>query len=139
MNVGLVQQFSRFALVGVSNTILSFVSYTILVTVGVSYWAAGAIAFAFGAANGYLLNRRWTFVAPDSSKARLRYVAVQAAGLAATVGLLWLLVSQAGVDRIVAYAMTIPAVTVATFLANRGWTFAAGVQPEANSRVQRGS
>jgi hypothetical protein len=36
MNASLARQFGRFALVGVSNTILSFVSYSILVTVGVS-------------------------------------------------------------------------------------------------------
>ena len=111
-------------LVGASNTALSLLAFTILVSAGVVYGAAGAMSFALGAANGYLLNRRWTFAAPDSTKARFKYIVVQVAGLGATVALLWLLVSYAGIDRIAAYAMTTPAVTVATFLANRGWTFA---------------
>jgi hypothetical protein len=34
-----------------------------------------------------------------------------------------LLVSQEGLHRIWSYALTIPVVTIATFLANRAWTF----------------
>jgi putative flippase GtrA len=118
-----VRQFGRFALVGVSNTVVSFVAYAVLIRLGVFYAAAGALAFALGAANGYVLNRRWTFVARDSMRARLRYVLVQAAGLGATVVLLWLFVSYAGIGRLAAYPITIPTVTLATFFANRGWTF----------------
>jgi putative flippase GtrA len=115
-------QFARFLTVGLSNTALSFVVYTALVET-VPYWVAGALAFAAGAVNGYMLNRRWTFAAPDSNGARARYLVVQLGGLGGTTGLLWLLVRQEGLHRISAYALTIPLVTVATFAANRGWTF----------------
>jgi putative flippase GtrA len=119
----IIRQFGRFALVGISNTVVSFVAYAILIGIGVFYGAAGALAFALGAANGYILNRRWTFGARDSMRARLRYVVVQTAGLGATVTLLWLLVSYAGIGRLAAYPITVPTVTLATFFANRGWTF----------------
>jgi len=102
----LVDQLARFACVGLSNTFLSYVVYATLVALGSPYLAAGALAFAAGAVNGYRLNRRWTFRASDSLGPRVRYVAVQAAGLAATTGLLWLIV------------------TLATFAANKTWTFA---------------
>ena len=118
-------QFGRFLVVGVGNTLLSFVTYTVLVLAGVPYWVAGPVGFAVGAVNGYILNRRWTFAARDTYRARACYLAVQLAGLGATTGLLWLFVSGAGTDRIAAYALTIPLVTVATFTANRAWTFAA--------------
>jgi putative flippase GtrA len=108
--------------VGLSNTALSFVVYMALVAV-IPYSIAGALAFAAGAVNGYVLNRRWTFSAPDSNGARLRYLTVQLAGLGATAGVLRLLVSDAGVHRIWAYALAVPPVTAGTFLANRGWTF----------------
>jgi putative flippase GtrA len=122
-NDSIIRQFGRFALVGVSNTVVSFVAYAILIRFGVFYVAAGALAFALGAANGYILNRRWTFEARDSMRARLRYVVVQTAGLGATVTLLWLFVSYAGIGRLAAYPITVPTVTLATFFANRGWTF----------------
>jgi putative flippase GtrA len=115
-------QLARFLVVGLSNTTLSFLVYTALVT-AVPYWMAGALAFAAGAVNGYVLNRRWTFRAPDSTASKVRYLMVQLGGLGATTCLLWLLVSADGVHRIWAYASTIPVVTVATFAANRVWTF----------------
>ncbi len=118
-------QLARFAAVGVTNTGLSFLVYTALVLAGTPYWAAAAIGFATGAVNGYVFNRRWTFRAADSNGARARYLAVQLAGLGATTALLSLLVSGAGLDRIGAYAVTLPTVTAAMFLANRSWTFAA--------------
>jgi putative flippase GtrA len=73
------------------------------------YWLAGALAFAAGAVDGYVLNRRWTFAAADSAASRLRYLTVQLAGLGATTALLWFYVSIAGVHRLWAYALTIPA------------------------------
>ena len=118
-------QFGRFLAVGLSNTALSFLVYNALLLGGTPYWIAGALAFTAGAVNGYVLNRRWTFAAPDTRSARLRYVTVQLAGLGATTGLLWLLVSIGDVHRVVGYALTIPVVTVAMFAANRGWTFRA--------------
>jgi putative flippase GtrA len=116
-------QFARFLVVGLGNTVISFVLYTALVLAGAPYWAAGALAFCAGAANGYVFNRRWTFAVPDSAGARARYLVVQLGGLGGTTGLLWTLVS-AGTGRIGAYAATIPVVTAATFAVNRGWTFA---------------
>ena len=55
---------------------------------------------------------------------------MQAAGAAATSGLLWL------IGGIAAYAAVLPAVTLATFAANRSWTF----RPVCNRRGRaRGS
>src|SRR6476469_5541163 len=55
-------QFIKFGIVGVSNTLLTFLVYTLLLKVfGVWYLAASAIGFGVGATNGFLLNRRWTF------------------------------------------------------------------------------
>ena len=120
----LLLQLVRFLVVGAGNTVLSFLAYTALVLAGVPYWVAGPVGFAAGAVNGYVLNRRWTFAARDSYRARARYLAVQVGGLGATTGLLWLFVA-AGTDRIAAYALTVPLVTFAMFTANRAWTFAA--------------
>jgi putative flippase GtrA len=110
-------QFGRFAVVGVSNTVLSLAVYAALAAAGLPVAAAGAAGFSAGAVNGYLLNRRWTFHAPDSSRAKARYVVVQLGGVLAT-SLLASLLATAG------YLAAIPLVTAATFVANRRWTFA---------------
>jgi putative flippase GtrA len=122
-DAALLLQLGKFVAVGISNTAVSLLTYAALLRVDVVYPVAGAIAFLAGAANGYVLNRRWTFAAADTWRARRRYVLVQLAGLGATTALLWMFVSPAGFGKITAYAMTIPVVTLATFTANRGWTF----------------
>lgn len=116
-------QLCRFAVVGVANTVLSYLLYTALVAARVPYPVAGAAGFSAGALNGYMLNRRWTFASPDSRRARGRYLVVQLGGLGATTALLWLIVTV-GTSRLAAYAVTMPVVTLATFSANRSWAFA---------------
>jgi putative flippase GtrA len=128
-------QFGKFVAVGMSNTAVSLLTYAGLLRIDVIYPVAGAIAFLAGAVNGYVLNRRWTFAAADTWRARRRYVLVQLAGLGATTALLWMLVSLASLGRITAYALTIPAVTLATFTANRGWTFRSRSHTSIESRT----
>jgi putative flippase GtrA len=118
-----VRQFARFLVVGVGNTVLSFVVYRVLLAVGTWYVLAAPLAFAAGAVNGYIFNRRWTFAARDSTRARVVYVAVQATGAVATTVLVPLLVA-AGTGKVLAYLLAIPPVTVCMFFANRVWTFA---------------
>ena len=119
-----MRQFARFLVVGVANTLISFAVYVLLVTLETPYVAAAPLAFAAGAVNGYVFNRRWTFAARDSTRARALYVAVQAGGAISTTLLVLLFVRVAGVDRIPAYLAAIAPVTVSTFVANRLWTFA---------------
>lgn len=131
-------QFGRFAAVGVTNTVLSYVAYAALVAISVPYAVAGAVGFAAGAVNGYRLNRLWTFRSADSTASRLRYLAVQLAGLGATTLLLWLLVDGARLHRLVSYALTMPLVTAATFVANKLWAFASapvGRAPPSSAEI----
>src|SRR2546430_16910650 len=58
----LLVQFVKFGIVGVSNTLLTFAVYTVLLKAfGVWDLAASAIGFGVGTVNSFLLNRRWTF------------------------------------------------------------------------------
>jgi len=118
-------QFVQFGIVGISNTLLTFAVYTLLLKVfGVWYLAAAAIGFGVGAVNGFLLNRRWTFRGHvGDALTPLRWTIVQGCGLALNEGLLYLLVHDAHLDKLVAQALTMGVVTVSTFTANRAWTF----------------
>jgi putative flippase GtrA len=118
-------QFVKFGIVGISNTLLTFAIYTLLLKVfGVWYIAASAIGFIVGATNGFLLNRRWTFAGHvGDAFTPLRWAIVQGAGLGLNLGLLYLLVSDAGLDKLIAQALATIVVTITTFLVNRAWTF----------------
>jgi putative flippase GtrA len=121
----LISQFVKFGVVGVSNTLIFFLVYTLLLKVfGVWYVAASGIGFAGGAINGFLWNRAWTFRGHvGDALTPVRWFVVQASGLLLNLGLVYLLVDGAGLGELVGQAVTIVIVTVMTFLVNRAWTF----------------
>ncbi len=125
MSAPVVVQFIKFGIVGVSNTVLAFAIYTLLLKVfGVWYLAASAIGFVVGAVNGFLLNRRWTFAGHvGDSLTPVRWGVVQGCGLALNEGLLFLFVDGADVEKLLGQALATIVVTVVTFLVNRAWTF----------------
>jgi putative flippase GtrA len=120
-------QFVKFGIVGVSNTLLTLLVYALLLKVfGVWYLAASAVGFAVGATNGFLLNRRWTFRDHvGDSLTPVRWAVVQSCGLGVDEGMLYLLVHDAHLDKLVAQVAATALVTVTTFFANRAWTFRA--------------
>ena len=57
----LSKEFILFALVGVSNTVINFIVYTILVTISMPYLLANVIGYGVGMINSYLLNKYFVF------------------------------------------------------------------------------
>ncbi len=125
LNTSLLVQFLKFGIVGISNTLLTFIVYTVLLKgFGVWYLAASAIGFTVGAINGFLLNRRWTFRDHvGDAFTPVRWAIVQGSGLALNEGLLYLFVDGADLDKLLAQACATAIVTVLTFFVNRAWTF----------------
>lgn len=125
VNAPVLVQFIKFGIVGVSNTLLTLVVYTVLLKVfGVWYLAASAIGFIVGATNGFLLNRRWTFRDHvGDALTPVRWAIVQSAGLAINEAMLYVLVHDAKLDKLLAQVCATALVTVTTFFANRAWTF----------------
>jgi putative flippase GtrA len=117
-------QFLRFLVVGLANTAVSFISYRLLLAVSTPYLIAACLGFSVGALNGYVFNRRWTFAAADTTRARVLYVAVQGVGAISTSLLVLLFHRGADFGKVAAYLVAIPPVTVFMFVANRVWTFA---------------
>src|SRR6478735_1277472 len=118
-------QFLMFGTVGISNTLLTFAVYTVLLKVfDVWYLAASAIGFVAGATNGFLLNRRWTFRGHvGDALTPVRWAVVQGCGLALNEGLLFVFVHEARFDELFGQALATVVVTTLTFFANRAWTF----------------
>ena len=117
-------QLVRFGVVGATNTLVTFVTYAVLVALGAPAAAAAAIGFAAGAANGYRLNRGWTFRSAARGVATAaRYVSVQAAGAGVDALAVAALVGHQHLPRLEGEALALPAVTLLTFLLCRSWVF----------------
>src|SRR5271155_2042230 len=104
LSAPVVIQFVKFGIVGVSNTVLTLVIYTVLLKgFGVWYLAASAIGYIVGAVNGFLLNRKWTFRGHvGDALTPFRWSIVHGAGLALDEVLLYAFVGVLGLDKLVA-------------------------------------
>jgi putative flippase GtrA len=110
-----VSTFIRFALVGVTNTIVTLASYALLTHLSVPRSIASAAAFGLGAANGYRLNRTWTFHSERrGAGVAARYVGVQALGA---------LLSAAAIGLLRSEFLVLPVVTLITFTLSRRLVF----------------
>jgi putative flippase GtrA len=125
LNAPAIVQFVKFGIVGVSNTLLTFAVYTLLLKAfGVWYVAASGIGFTVGAVNGFLLNRRWTFRDHvGDALTPVRWFVVQGCGLGLNLGLVYMFVDGFGIDKLAGQVPATAIVTVLTFFANRAWTF----------------
>jgi len=114
----------KYGIVGVSNVTIDFTLYALLVSLGVWYPLAKTLSLIVATANGYTLNRIWTFRAGEHRNIVLtKYVTVQACCLAANLCLLALLIEVVGLGQVTAQAVALPFVALASFLAQRLWTF----------------
>jgi len=119
-------QFLKFSFVGVLNTAIQYAVFLVLLRVAsVHYLAASLIGYICGLGNSYVLNRRWTFAAAGSSDVSelSRFVVVNAAALAVNAGVLYLLVSRAGVAAETGQVVAIAFSMCVNFFGNRFWTF----------------
>jgi putative flippase GtrA len=121
----LAAEACRFGVVGATNTALTLGAYALLVLAGVPGPVAGALGWALGAANGYRLNRGWTFrSALRGVTPAARYIAVQALGAGLDALGIWLVVGHGDLPRFEGEIAILPAVTLLTFVLCRGWVFA---------------
>jgi putative flippase GtrA len=122
-----IARLVRFCGVGATNTVITLATFDLLVHAGCPAWAASAIAFAAGAANGYHWNARWTFAgrAAAVTATRLRYLAVQGAGtVLSAIGVLGAQ-DVLGLAHLVAELVILPLVTVLMYGLMRSVVFPA--------------
>jgi putative flippase GtrA len=123
----LTGQLARFLVVGASNTAVTLIVYAALVRAGVPAVAASVVAFAAGAANGFRLNRAWTFRSARRGVATgARYVSVAALGVALNALGVVLAVHVAELPKIAGELAALPPVTATTFVLSRAWVFGPG-------------
>jgi putative flippase GtrA len=122
---GLLKQFVKFGLVGVSNTLLSLAIYYLLVMLGVNFILANGIAFVLSVLNSYYWNNRFVF--SKSTKGHLKplirtYLCYGSTFLLST-GLLYLMVAQLGISKLIAPLLNLIITIPLNFLINKYWAF----------------
>jgi putative flippase GtrA len=118
-------QLMRFAAVGASGYVVNLAVFWLGLNAKLDYRAAATAAFVVALVNNFAWNRFWTFRdAPGRIHGQaLRFLIVSGAAFVISLGLLAVLVRDAGAPKLLAQALAIVAVTPVSFLANKLWSF----------------
>lgn len=120
------RQFLKFSIVGAMNTGIDFTVYALLLHfTSLHYLAANIFAFMAGATNSYLWNRWWTFTHDDQRwhHQATKFFIVLVSGFMINETLLYVFVTDAHIQKIVAKIPVIIIVLGWNFGLSRGWAF----------------
>ncbi|WP_010272225.1 GtrA family protein [Paenibacillus senegalensis] len=120
-------QLIKFNMVGVLNTLVDFLIYTLLFSLGMHYMIAQVAAYAGGMTNSYLFNRYWTFGSAGAAAGGIatmaRFAAVNGVTLGLSLLLLYLLGERAGMHPLMAKVLVVGATMVINFVGTKFWVF----------------
>lgn len=119
-------QLAKFLLVGLSGYVINLAVFTFsLEVLGVHHIAAATIAFGVAVTNNFWWNRHWTFGARDGHAGfqAARFLTVSVVAFLIQVALLELLITAAGVPKVIAQAISLALATPVNFVGNKLWSF----------------
>jgi Predicted membrane protein len=123
---GLVKQFARFGLVGVSNTIISLAIYYAFVFVNHSLYIEGnTVGFMVSVLNAYYWNKKYVFRRSEQGHLQTIFKTYLAYGGTFITGtlLLFLMIEILGISRFLAPIINLIITIPLNFLINKFWAF----------------
>ena len=125
----IIVQFIKFGIVGVSNTLISYVMYMIGIGLGVHYLLANLLAFLVSVINSFYWNSRYVFKREEGKPRSPFSVFVKTAlsyagtGLVLTSILLTVQVDMLGVPEWLAPLINLVITVPLNFVLNKLWAF----------------
>ena len=122
-------QFIKFGIVGVSNTIVSLVTYYIFTFIGVYYMIANSAGFVTGTLNAYYWNSKFVFKKEAKKSGKKKeslvktYISYGISFLLSSL-LLYIQVNFLGISQTIAPIINVMITTPINYLMNKFWTFA---------------
>jgi putative flippase GtrA len=120
-------QFIKFCIVGLSNTIISYLTYMLLIKIGLHYLLASILAFFISTTNSFFWNRKYVFIKYKEIniiKALFRtFVSYGLTGLILTNILLFILIDIFKISRYLAPLFILIITVPLNFLINKYWAF----------------
>ena len=120
-----IGKFVKFGLVGVLNTLINWIIFTMLNFMGVYYIIANVIAYVIATINSYTWNSRWVFKynGKDQKETTTKFILLNLAGLALNTMILYLLVDLIGLNKLISLVITTVIVMVINYIVNKIWVF----------------
>ena len=125
---GRIKHISRFSLVGVVNTAIDFIMFSIFRGVfGVNYLLSQVIGYSSGITNSFILNRRWTFEKQESDKKTflelLQFCMVNMVSLGITLIAMNLFVKNLNINVYVSKILVTLLAQITNFVGYKLWVF----------------
>lgn len=119
---GRFKHISRFSIVGVTNTLVDFLMFTIFhELVGIGYMTSQILGYGFGIANSFIFNKKWTFQDRKANKKilyeLLQFILVNLISLIITVLVMKVLVNSLNINVYIAKVMVTLIAQITNFLA----------------------
>lgn len=128
----LIFQFIKFGLVGISNTVVSWICYYVILWIDDDLYMLGSlVGTVVSIANAFFWNDRFVFKGKENDwKSRLKrlgktYVSYGGTSLLSML-LLWVEVQLFGVNKVIAPVVNLLITIPLNFLINKFWTFRNG-------------
>ena len=119
-----MEKFLKFGLVGIFNTLITIISYIILVKFGMNYLIANIISYLIGVANSYYWNKNWVFQSNSKNlSVFLKFLIVNLIVLAFNTLSLFILVDKLLYNEFIAQIFAIGIGMIINFFLNKIWTF----------------
>jgi putative flippase GtrA len=120
-----MRQFIKFNLVGLLNTALDFVLFSLLTWIGVYYILAQCVSYGVGMLNSYTLNKYWTFAQKGrlEPKQAIRFLVLNLSSLLLSLLLLMLFKDSWGIAILAAKLLTTLITTLVNYAGNKLWVF----------------
>jgi dolichol-phosphate mannosyltransferase len=119
-------QFVKFCTVGASGYVVNLIVFALCVElIGLHHLLAATAAFVVAVTNNFWWNRHWTFAAGAGRAGfqAARFFAVSVGAFLFAASVLELLVTGAGLPKVLAQAISIVAATPLNFIGNKMWSF----------------
>lgn len=120
-----IKQFIKFGLVGISNTLISLVTYYFLFFLGVNYLIANATGFVVSVLNSYYWNNKYVFCKTKKGHLIPLIKTFMSYGFTfiLSTGLLFVMVQYAKISEIIAPIATLIITIPINFFMNKFWAF----------------
>ena len=129
MRTDALLQFVKFGIVGLTNTIIGYVIYSICIWIGLHYLLANAIGFFISVLNAYYWSDRFVFKKGEGESRNTiwtlakTYIAYGSTGLLLASILLYLYVDKLHISEYIAQLLVLIITIPLNFIINKFWSF----------------
>ncbi len=120
-----LSKFIKFGLVGVLNTIINWILFILLNSIGVYYIISNIIAYSISTVNSYLWNSKWVFkyTGHNVNQTTFKFIILNIIGLVLNTIILFLLVDIIKLPKIIALIIATGIVMILNYFINKIWVF----------------